>query len=221
MFKDDPFLLTYILYFCRQLILSPMKQICVFCGSSSGENPVYRQHAVELGLLLSKLEIGLVYGGGNVGLMGVLADSVLESGGRVTGIIPQSIADLEVAHLGLTSLQIVDTMHERKHLMGEMSDGFIALPGGFGTLDELSEVLTYNQLRLYDKPVGLLNVNGYFDGLLKFLDHCVEEKFVRPEHRNNIVVSDQVDELVARMKTYKPVMIRKWIEDIREESKKN
>lgn len=198
-----------------------MKQICVFCGSSSGENPTYRQHAVKLGLMMTEMGIGLVYGGGNVGLMGVLADSVLETGGKVTGIIPQSIADLEVAHLGLTSLQIVDTMQERKQRMGELSDGFIALPGGFGTLDELSEVLTYNQLRLYDKPVGLLNVNGYFDDLLKFLDHCVAEKFVRPEHRNNIIVSEHVDELISLMKTYKPVMIRKWIEDIREESKKN
>lgn len=209
------------LYFCQQLILNGMKHICVFCGSSSGENPVYRQHAAKLGKLLAKQQMGLVYGGGNVGLMGVLADSVLKHGGTVTGIIPQRIADLEIAHLGLTQLHIVDSMQERKHRMGELSDGFIALPGGFGTLDELSEVMTYNQLRIFDKPVGLLNVNRFFDGLLDFLDHCVTEKFVRTEHRNNVIVSEDAEELVGMMKAYEPVLIGKWIEDIREESKKN
>ena len=198
-----------------------MKKICVFCGSSSGENQVYRQHAAALGRLMAGMGFELVYGGGNVGLMGVLADSALAAGGLVTGIIPQSIADLEIAHTGLTTLHIVKDMQERKQLMGELSDGFIALPGGFGTLDELSEVMTYNQLRIYDKPVGILNVNGYFDGLLGFLDHCVEERFVRPEHRKNILVAPSAPELIDLMKAFRPVMIKKWIEDIREESKKN
>ncbi len=198
-----------------------MKRICVFCGSSSGRNPVYASVAKELGSLLARRNTELVYGGGNVGLMGVLADSALELGGKVTGIIPQSIADLEIAHRGLTELYIVADMQERKQMMGEMADGFIALPGGFGTLDELSEALTYNQLRIYDKPVGLLNVNNYFNGLLNFLDHCVEEKFVRPEHRNNIVVADKAEDLLQAMEAFEPVMIKKWIEDIREESKKN
>jgi len=215
------FLWTYFLYFCCQLILSPMKRICVFCGSSNGANPVYRDQASELGILMARQGIELVYGGGNVGLMGVLADSTMKEGGRVTGIIPKSIADLEIAHHGLTDLIIVDSMQERKNLMGEMSDGFIALPGGFGTLDELAEALTYNQLRIYDKPVGLLNVNGYFNGLLAFFDHCVEERFVRPEHRNNILVSPEAGALLAAMGEFEPVVIKKWIEDIREESKKN
>jgi len=171
--------------------------------------------------LMAGMGFELVYGGGNVGLMGVLADSALAAGGLVTGIIPQSIADLEIAHTGLTTLHIVKDMQERKQLMGEISDGFIALPGGFGTLDELSEVMTYNQLRIYDKPVGILNVNGYFDGLLGFLDHCVEERFVRPEHRKNILVAPSAPELIDLMKAFRPVMIKKWIEDIREESKKN
>lgn len=198
-----------------------MKRICVFCGSSSGSDPVYAGHARNLGKLMALRGIELVYGGGNVGLMGVLADSALEHGGKVIGIIPKSIADLEIAHLGLTELEIVDNMQERKHRMGELSDGFIALPGGFGTLDELSEALTYNQLRIYDKPVGLLNVNNYFDGLLNFFNHCVNEKFVRPEHRDNIMVADEAKDLLAAMEAFKPVMIKKWIEDIREESKKN
>ncbi len=198
-----------------------MKRICVFCGSSSGENPIYRLHAEKLGKLMAEMEIDLVYGGGNVGLMGALANSALNHGGKVIGVIPQSIADLEIAHHGLTQLHVVESMQERKHLMGELSDGFIALPGGFGTLDELSEVLTYNQLRVYDKPVGLLNINGYFEGLLKFLDHCVMEKFVRPEHRNNIKIAERPEELISIMDAYEPVLIKKWIEDIREESAKN
>jgi uncharacterized protein (TIGR00730 family) len=198
-----------------------MKRICVFCGSSQGKNPVYRRHAQDLGRLMARQGIELVYGGGNVGLMGVLANSILDQGGKVTGIIPQSIADLDIAHRELTVLHIVNNMQERKQRMGEISDGFIALPGGFGTLDELSEALTYNQLRIYDKPVGLLNVEGFFDGLLRFLDHCVEEKFVRPEHRNNIVVAEHGETLLSAMESFRPVMIKKWIEDIREERKKN
>lgn len=196
-----------------------MKRLCVFCGSSGGADPVYREHAAELGKIMAVRGIEVVYGGGNVGLMGVLADSALDHGGTVTGIIPKSIAELEIAHLGLSSLEVVENMQERKNRMGALADGFIALPGGFGTLDELSEALTYNQLRIYDKPVGLLNVNGYFNGLLQFLDHCVEEGFVRPEHRGNILVSPDTGELLNLMEAFEPVAIGKWIDDIRQERK--
>jgi uncharacterized protein (TIGR00730 family) len=196
-----------------------MDKICVFCGSSTGQNPIYGEAASALGKQLAKKGIGLVYGGGNVGLMGILADAVLSLAGNCLGVIPQSIADLEIAHLGLSELHIVSDMPQRKQLMTELSDGFIAMPGGFGTLDELSEVLTYNQLRIYDKPVGLLNVNGYFNGLLNYLDHCVAERFVRDEHRQNIMVSDDPGELIELMRAYEPVPITKWIDNIKEERK--
>lgn len=195
-----------------------MKSICVFCGSSSGDHPNYQEAARNLGQLLAEQNLHLIYGGGNVGLMGIMADASLAYGGKVTGVIPKSIADLEIAHRGLTELFIVDSMSERKDLMGKLSDGFIAMPGGFGTLDELAEVLTYNQLRVYDKPVGLLNVNAYFDGLLAFFDHSVEEKFVRAEHRANIFVNDQPTALIHAMQSFKPVQIKKWISDIRQKS---
>ena len=195
-----------------------MKRICVFCGSSVGSNGVYKKEAAKLGKVFADQQIELVYGGGNVGLMGTLADSILDNGGVCIGVIPKSIADLEIAHRNLTKLHIVDSMHERKLLMGELSDAFIAMPGGFGTLDELSEVLTYNQLRIYDKPIGLLNIEGYFDGLLKFFDHAVNEKFVREEHRNNVVVSADPVDLIKKLKQIEPVVIKKWIEDIKEES---
>lgn len=186
-----------------------------------GSHPKYELEAKRLGRLMAELKIELIYGGGNVGLMGVIANASLEKGGTVIGVIPQSIADLEIAHHGLTQLHIVETMGERKELMGKLSDGFIAMPGGFGTLDELAEVLTYNQLRIYDKPIGFLNVEGYFDGLLKFFDHAVDEGFVRQEHRSNIVVSAFSKELIRDMQTVEPVRIQKWIEDIRKESSKN
>jgi uncharacterized protein (TIGR00730 family) len=195
-----------------------MKRICVFCGSSSGNKQVYREAARELGKLLATTGTELVYGGGNVGLMGILADTVIEHGGTITGVIPRSIADLELAHSGLTELYYVETMQERKDKMAILSDAFIALPGGFGTLDELSEVLTHNQLRLFDKPIGLVNVAGFFDGLLSYLDHCVAEQFVRQEHRNNIFVTESIPELLNQLTTFQPVQIGKWIDEIREES---
>ena len=198
-----------------------MKRICIFCGSSQGKDPIYGKAAEELGKHFSENQIGLVFGGGRVGLMGIIANAVIAAGGQTTGIIPKRIMDMEIAHNGLTKLHVVDTMHERKALMAQLSDGFIALPGGFGTLDEISEVLTYNQLRYYDKPVGIFNVNGYFDGLLTFLDHCMDEGFVRPEHRHNILVSDNARELIGMMKDYEPVAVNKWIDDIREESASN
>jgi len=195
-----------------------MKSVCVFCGSSTGKNPVYRSGAAEFGKLLAESGIALVYGGGKVGLMGVLADHALSAGGKCIGIIPRSIADLEIAHDHLTELHIVTGMQERKAMMMQISDAFVALPGGLGTLDELAEVLTYNQLRIFDKPVGLLNINGYFDSLLKFFDHGVTERYIRQEHRNNIMESDDPVRLLQKMHDYRPVHIGKWIEEIKEES---
>jgi uncharacterized protein (TIGR00730 family) len=198
-----------------------MKSICVFCGSSMGKNQVYKQSAASFGKLLAENNITLVYGGGKVGLMGVLADNALAGNGKCIGIIPQSIADLEIAHDHLTELHIVKNMQERKTMMMEMSDAFVALPGGLGTLDELAEVLTYNQLRIFDKPIGLLNVNSYFDPLVNFFDHGVTEGFIREEHRNNIIVSDNIVDLFEKLKAYQPVHIGKWIEEIKEESALN
>ena len=198
-----------------------MKSICVFCGSSLGKNQDYKKEVVLFGKLLAEMQITLVYGGGNVGLMGVLADSVLRHGGKCIGVIPQSIADFEIAHKNLTELFIVENMQERKTMMAGLSDGFIAFPGGFGTLDELSEVLTYSQLRIYDKPIGLFNINGYFDHLLVFLDHMVNERFVRIEHRKNIIVSENPNYLLEKLNNYQPVHIDKWIEEIKEESSLN
>jgi len=198
-----------------------MRSICVFCGSSMGFNDMYKKQTHLFGQLLSKEKLTLVYGGGKVGLMGILADSVIETGGNTIGIIPQSIVDLEIAHDNLTELFIVDSMSERKEKMAELSDAFVTLPGGFGTLDELAEVLTYNQLRIIDKPVGILNMNGYFDPLIKFLDHSVNAGFVRKEHRNNIFISDDSVELLEMLKNYQPVTIEKWIRDIKDESSLN
>jgi uncharacterized protein (TIGR00730 family) len=198
-----------------------MKSICVFCGSSMGINKTYRATAASFGKILAEHNITLVYGGGKVGLMGVMADSALAAGGKCIGIIPKNIADLEIAHDFLTELHIVKSMQERKAMMMEISDAFVALPGGLGTLDELAEVLTYNQLRIFDKPLGLLNVNGYFDHLTRFFDHGVTEGFVRKEHRDNIILSDNAHELLKKLNQYQPVHIGKWIEEIKEESSLN
>lgn len=195
-----------------------MNSICVFCGSSIGKQEIYSEAARQLGKELAKNNITLVYGGGKVGLMGVIANTVLEHGGKCIGVIPQSIADLEIAHQELTKLYVVHSMAERKEKMAKMSDAFIAMPGGFGTLDEMAEILTYNQLRIFDKPLGLYNIESYFDGLLDFFNHAVAERFVREEHRSNIVVSTNPELLINSLKVYKPVQIGKWIEDIKEES---
>ena len=186
-----------------------------------GKNNLYRKTAADFGKMLAGENITLVYGGGKVGLMGVMADSALAAGGKCIGVIPKSIADLEIAHDYLTELHIVKNMQERKAMMMEISDAFVALPGGLGTLDELAEVLTYNQLRIFDKPLGLLNVNGYFDHLTQFFDHGVTEGFVRKEHRDNIILSDNAEDLLVKLNQYKPVHIGKWIEEIKEESSLN
>jgi uncharacterized protein (TIGR00730 family) len=195
-----------------------MNSICVFCGSSMGIRPEYRQAAIDLGHVLLERKIRLIYGGANVGLMQVLADTVLEGGGEAIGIMPQLLIEKEVAHQNLTKMITVSSMSERKSLMVELSDAFIAMPGGFGTLDELAEVITYNQLRLTDKPIGILNTAGFFDPLLSFFDHITEEGFLRHEHRHNLVIDDHIHGLILKMLDYKPVEMDKWLEDIKKES---
>jgi len=183
-----------------------------------GTRPEYSQAAEELGMLLLERQIRLVYGGANVGLMKILADTVLEGGGEVIGVMPQLLIDKEVAHLNLTKMYTVSSMSERKSLMVELSDAFIAMPGGFGTLDELAEMITYNQLRLTDKPIGLLNTKGFFNALLKYFDHITVEGFLRHEHRQNIIVDKNVRSLIGKMSQFQPVTMDKWIIDIKEET---
>ena len=179
-----------------------LRRLCVFCGSSTGRDPAFVDAARGLGVLLAEQGIGLVYGGTSIGLMSVIADAALESGGEVIGVIPQALIDREIAHNGLKDLQIVTSMHERKARMGELSDGFVALPGGLGTLEEAAEVLTWAQLRIHIKPCGFLNVAGFFDPLLVMFDHAVEEGFLSAEHRAMIVVEDNAKALVERFRSY-------------------
>ena len=188
-----------------------MKSVCVFAGSNSGSRPEYTAAAAALGQALVRRQINLVYGGARVGLMGTLADAVLASRGHVTGVMPEALVAKEVAHAGLSDLRVVASMHERKALMAELSDGFIALPGGWGTFEEFFEVLTWGQLGLHTKPCGLLNVAGYFDGLLSFLDHSIDERFVKPESRSMILVGRSPDELIDLLDGYVPQSVEKWI----------
>ncbi len=189
-----------------------LRRVCVFCGSSPGARPEYAAAARDVATALAERRIGLVYGGGSVGLMGVLADRVLALGGHVTGVIPQALMDLDVGHLGLPDLRIVGSMHERKALMADLADAFIALPGGLGTLDESFEILTWAQLGLHTKPFGLLNVAGYFDPLLAFLDHGVGERFLRVEHRALLLVEPSAADLLQRLMTAEPPVLDKWID---------
>ncbi len=195
-----------------------MKSICVFCGSSLGQKAIYRETAAILGKMLAMNQIELVYGGANVGIMKVLADSALQNGGQVTGVMPQNLIDKEVAHQSLSKFHIVQSMAERKELMVQLSDAFIALPGGFGTLDELSEILTFNQLRITDKPLGFLNVDGYFDALFSFIDHGVKEGFIRAEHQQNLIIADNCESIFTKLNEYQPVSMGKWLKDIKTES---
>jgi uncharacterized protein (TIGR00730 family) len=173
---------------------------CVFCGSNGGARPSYASVTAELARCLVANRIGIVYGGGNVGLMGVLADAALAEGGEVVGVIPRMLVEKEMAHRGLSELRVVGSMHERKALMADLSDAFIAAPGGYGTLDEFCEILTWTQLGLQKKPVGILNVDGYFDRLLALFDHAVTEQFVKPMHRDMIVTDATPQSLIARMR---------------------
>jgi uncharacterized protein (TIGR00730 family) len=189
-----------------------MRRLCVFCGSSAGNGDVYRDAARRLGELLAAAGVGLVYGGGHVGLMGVLADAVLRGSGEVVGVIPQALVDRELAQANLTRLEVVDTMHQRKARMADLADGFAALPGGFGTADELFEILTWAQLGLHTKPVGLLNVAGFFDPLLAWLDRCVGEGFLRPENRELLVLAADPEGLLRSLLHAKPAPhVPKWI----------
>lgn len=176
-----------------------LKRICVFCGSSSGVNALYTEAAQAVGRLLCRRGVELVYGGGNVGLMGVLADACLAEGGRVIGVIPQALVDREVAHRGLTELRVVSSMHERKAVMAELSDAFAALPGGYGTWEELFEMLTWTQLGIQRKPCGLLNVNGYYDPLLELADQAVSEGFLREVNRELLLSDDEPERLLDRL----------------------
>lgn len=188
-----------------------MKSIAVYCGSSPGHDAIYCDSATELGQEMVCRGIGLVYGGASIGVMGRIADAVLHGGGQVTGVIPDALADLEIAHAGLSELLVVKSMHERKALMAERADGFIALPGGLGTMEELFEVLTWAQLGMHGKPCGILNVNGYYDNLVSLLDSMVQQGFVKPTHREMLLVESQVTDLLDRMEQYRAPVVDKLI----------
>jgi uncharacterized protein (TIGR00730 family) len=189
-----------------------VKRICVFAGSQPGVRPAYAAEARGLGAALVARGLGLVYGGGRIGLMGAVADAVLDGGGHVTGVIPQALVAREVAHEGLSDLRVVPSMHVRKAMMAELADGFIALPGGWGTLEELFEVLTWAQLGLHQKPCGVLNVAGYFDGLLAFLDQSVAEGFVKFENRARVVVSEEAGSLLDAFARYALPAAVPWLD---------
>ena len=189
-----------------------MERICVFSGSSPGAHPDYLRAAEELARALAAQGIGLVYGGASVGLMGALADAALEAGGEAVGVIPQALVDREIAHPGLSDLRVVSSMHERKALMAELADGFVALPGGMGTLEELFEVYTWTQLGLHSKPLGLLDVRGYYAQLVAFLDHTVEERFMTVEHREMLVVEQRAEALLEAFRRWRPPVRTKWID---------
>lgn len=188
-----------------------IRRICVFCGSNTGSDPVYAEAARGLGHLLAREGIGLVYGGGSVGLMGEIADAVLSSGGEVIGVIPHALWAREVGHRGLTDLRIVDTMHERKALMADLSDAFIALPGGLGTLEEIFEIWTWAQLGLQTKPLGFLDVNGFYAPLMEFLDRAVREQFLREPHRAIAIIDADAEVLLEKFDTWQPSQVEKWI----------
>jgi len=189
-----------------------MKRICVFCGSSAGARPEYRACAEELGSELARRNIGLVYGGGNVGLMGAIADSVLKARGEAIGVIPEHLMTREIGHQRLTKLHVVRSMHERKALMADLSDAFIALPGGFGTLEEFFEVLTWSQLGLHNKPCGIVNVLGYYTPLLRMLDHAVEERFLKPQNRTLVLSRETPSELLQAFEEWRPIHVEKWLD---------
>ena len=188
-----------------------LQSICVFCGASPGNQPVYQEVAAALGRLLAQRGLRLVYGGGSIGLMGALAKAVHAEGGEILSIIPHSLVPKEIAGVSLGQLMLCDTMLERKELMGQHADAFIVLPGGYGTLDELFEMVTWTQLGIHSKPLGLLNINGYFDGLVQFLDHMASAGFVRPKHRDLVLVDTDVTLLLDRLATQElPESIVQW-----------
>jgi uncharacterized protein (TIGR00730 family) len=189
-----------------------MRRVCVFCGSNPGHDERYAEAARTVGRTLAERGIAVVYGGGSVGIMGLLADAALAAGGEVIGVIPRALQLRELAHRRLTSLQVVGSMHERKARMAELSDAFVALPGGMGTLEELAEVLTWGQLGLHERPCGLLDVGGYYRPLIAFFDAAVEQGFLKPEHRGMIHVEERIEPLLTRFAAYRPPRVEKWID---------
>ncbi|MFN7473688.1 MAG: TIGR00730 family Rossman fold protein [Burkholderiales bacterium] len=192
--------------------MNTLNSLCLFCGASPGADPAYRDAAASFGTTLAHRNIRLIYGGGSVGLMGVAADACLAAGGEVVGVIPRMLVEKEVGHAGVTQMHVVETMHDRKALMTELSDGFIALPGGFGTLDELFESLTWQQLAYHTKPIGLLNVNGFFDALIAFLDHARDERFLRDLHRESLQVDTDLSVLIDKLRRAEAPDTGKWLD---------
>lgn len=189
-----------------------MKSVCVYCGSSVGSRPEYAEAAADVGRLLARRGLRTIYGAGNIGLMGVLADAALEQGGEVIGVIPHALVARELAHNGVTGLRIVDSMHERKALMADLSDAFIALPGGFGTFEELCEMLTWLQLGIHQKPCGLLNTLGYYDHLIALFDRAVDDAFLRPQHRELLVVENDPEALLRSLQETQLPEVHKWLD---------
>ena len=196
-----------------------MKKICIFCGSSMGFDPIYKEKAAELGHVLADHGCELLFGGGSVGLMKVIADVMMERGCKVTGTITKHLLDMHVGHDGIDELIVVDSMAERKKILEDMADGFIALPGGIGTMDEFFEAYVLSQLRVFDKPVALYNVNGYYDGIVEFIKHIANEGFMRREHAENLIVSDDAKDLLTKMKQFEPADVTKWVVEIKEQVK--
>ena len=196
-----------------------MKKICIFCGSSMGFNPIYKEKAAELGHVLADNGCELLYGGGSVGLMKIIADIMMERHCKVTGTITQHLLDMRVGHPEIDELIVVESMAERKKILEDMADGFIAMPGGIGTMDEFFEAYVLSQLRVFDKPVALFNVNGYYDGIVEFIQHIAEEGFMRKEHADNLIISDDPKELLAKMEQFQPADVTKWVVEIKEQVK--
>ena len=196
-----------------------MKKICIFCGSSMGFAPIYKEKAAELGHVLADHGCELLFGGGSVGLMKVIADVMMERGCKVTGTITKHLLDMHVGHDGIDELIVVESMAERKKILEDMADGFIALPGGIGTMDEFFEAYVLSQLRVFDKPVALYNVNGYYDGIVAFIKHIADEGFMRREHAENLIVSDDAKDLLAKMEQFEPADVTKWVVEIKEQVK--
>ena len=196
-----------------------MKKICIFCGSSMGFDPIYKEKAAELGHVLADNGCELLYGGGSVGLMKIIADVMMKRHRKVTGTITQHLLDMRVGHPEIDELIVVETMAERKRILEDMADGFIALPGGIGTMDEFFEAYVLSQLRVFDKPVALFNVNGYYDGIVSFINHVAEEGFMRKEHAENLIVSDDPKVLLEKMEQFQPADVTKWVVEIKEQVK--
>lgn len=192
-----------------------MKSLCVYCGSNSGAHPAYVEAAIALGTRMARDGIRLVYGGGNIGLMGTIADAVLAAGGEVVGVIPKHLVDMEVAHAGLTELEVVGSMHQRKSRMFDLADAFVAMPGGFGTLEEIVEMFTWRQLGISEKPCALLDVNGYYRPLVAMMDRMVEERFLHPGQREDMWTGDDIEAMFEWMRGYQPARASKWLDEKR------